>query len=67
VYATLQKGNQIKYSIHADFVPEIQQYVMDASLKILMFRDKINGDYELTINIKDSRAQNFVSVVLGTL
>jgi len=36
VYATLQKENQIKYALHADYLPEAKMYAIDASLQLLM-------------------------------
>lgn len=65
VYITLQKENQLPYSIHADFIPEIKRYQVFANLNNLLTH-KINGEYKMTLHIEDPRIESYTKD-LGSL
>ena len=63
VFITLQKENQVAYSVHADYIPEIQRYQVFANLNNLLTH-KINGEYTMTPHIEDPRMESY-SKTLG--
>lgn len=63
---TLQKEDQIAYSIHADYVSSIKRHQIGAHLGQLM-PQQINGDYKLYLHVQDPRSVNTFEKELGTL
>ena len=66
VFVTLQKDDQLPYSVHADYMPAIKRHQVAANLAQLM-PEQINGDYKLFLHVQDPRAINTFSRELGTL
>lgn len=66
VYLTLQKENQVIYSVHADYVPAIKRYQIFANLKNLM-PQRINGDYNVVLHVTDPRVDEPLVKELGNV
>jgi len=66
VYITLQKEDQIAYSVHADYISQLKRYQVYANLMNLM-PQRVNGDYEVVLHVEDPRAEASFTKSLGKL
>lgn len=66
VYVTLQKDDQMPYSVHADYLENIKRYQIAVHLGQLI-PQQINGDYKVFAHAEDPRAAKTFSKDLGTL
>lgn len=66
MFVTLQKDDQLPYTVHADYIKSIQRYQIDFDLRYLI-KEMINGDYKMVVHIDDPRALKPFKFDLGVL